>query len=78
MKLISKKEYKTVDFHGIGLTVSKDANFLAADYNGKVWGYKNDKPRKNHKTECWTGHACGQVAIVDLEGMDWRETLIEC
>lgn len=77
---------KIAMFHGIELEVPGATRYLAADSRGYVTAYAVCKPRIVTLIcgrECWWGidncleNTLGEVALVDLEGMDWRTTLVD-
>lgn len=80
MKLIEicERETKQVNYFGIELTVDADVNFLAADYDGFVYGYIF-KPEYTRVPKAWgsKGYVPGPIAKVDLVDRDWKETLVE-
>lgn len=87
MKLIASivlLKKKTI-FHGIEIEVPVATRYLAADSRGYVTAYAVCKPRIVTLIcgrECWWGidnclaNTLGEVALVDLEGMDWKTTLV--
>ena len=66
---------KEVDYHGLKLTVPERCKFIASDADGETWSY-GTKP--DEYDEAW-GYVKDSYCIgpLDLEGMDWKETLIE-
>lgn len=82
MKLIEAPKYKEVDFHGNKLTVPNDVKHLAANGDGEIVGF-DDKPEPSWG-RFWELFSEGDyhdqglfLGYVDLEGMDWRDTLVE-
>lgn len=78
MKLVTKVT-KTVDYFGIQLNVINSHKTIATDANGWVHSYE-DSPKL--EGFCWLSendkYSFGTpVAVVDLDGLDWRETLKE-
>jgi hypothetical protein len=77
MKLIQKHlEAKMVDFHGIELQAPVNAAFFAADNDGRVFSY-TERPKRYFGGTWDGGGDMHLIATVDLDGMDWRETLVE-
>lgn len=72
---------KDVDFFGHTLTVPDWVDYLAADSDGKVWGYEAWAPvLSTNGTKWapdWDDDQYGEMAEVDLEGMDWTQTLVK-
>lgn len=77
---ITELKLKEVDYHGIKLTIMEGYKYIATDKDGHTWAYLF-KP-----TEC--KHFCGVfdsrhdddpmlLCTVDLEEMNWRDTLME-
>lgn len=76
MRLITKQ--KQVNFHGIMVWVPETAKSVASDKNGDVWYYEKQNPVPSIAYEAWgKGGYCQQICTVDLEGMKWRDTLVE-
>lgn len=74
MKLLSK----TVDYFGLKLIVDKDTNYLTTSLEGSVIA-SFCVPELDH-TLGWMydwGTYTTVVAEVDLEGMDWKDSLVE-
>ncbi|ERT13447.1 hypothetical protein [Photorhabdus temperata] len=71
-------ETKNVDYFGIQLTVLGSVEYLATDEDGLVCAY-DECPRKD--LCAWLASRDNPfytpVAIVDLEDMDWKDTLVE-
>ena len=66
---------KEVDYHGLKLTVPERCKFIASDADGETWAYElNPKSFPLHWGYIKNGYCIGAL---DLEGMDWKETLIE-
>lgn len=69
--------FKEVNFFGLELMVYSRAKFICCDADGGVYSF-DDKPKADLKQNLWLGTLnTNWVAEVDLEGMDWRETLVE-
>lgn len=79
MKLLEQQD-NTIDFHGLTLHVNDLClyNHIAADEDGDVYVYVL-MPYKTATAwdPCSIDSTCSPVATVDLEGMDWRDTLME-
>lgn len=80
MKIIELKESKKVNYFGFIIIIPWFANYLAVDQDGTLNAFQN-KPELNEEGFFWwTDPTCEQfqqVAVVDLEGMNWKETLIK-
>lgn len=82
MKLISVETpaTKAVEYFGLTINVPIDTRYLATDADGEVWSFEF---APTPETDMWNWWAAGSentsdhVANVDLEGLDWRETLVE-
>lgn len=67
---------KTVNYFGIDLIVPDEYGFLATDKGGSVYWYE-ERPEFD-KSQWDTDASVGSFLCgVDLEGMDWRESLME-
>lgn len=77
MKYLHKM--KTVNYFGLELTIEERFRFLHTDSNGEVWATE-EKPH-NHNGVMWaispTEWGFKQIAEVDLEGMNWYDSLLE-
>ena len=89
MKLIKQESFlKIVNFHGAELEVPEETRWLAASKNGTVNAFAICKPDciRMHNGGWWEGHddcligggvnSLGEVAVVDLEGMDWTQSCL--
>lgn len=75
MKLISLKEqsFKTIKYFGIVISVPEEVLYVAVDEDGEVYGYEIEPHYNIHSWDAYyNNHFLG---VVDLEGMDWKETL---
>jgi hypothetical protein len=72
------KKGKAVDYFGVALHVDVLCHTLATDSNGHVYAYSDFdlKPTKRYGYWDICGKATYHIATVDLEGMDWRDTLM--
>lgn len=88
MKLLFQElpDVKIVDFHGVSLQVPGGTRWLTASSYGRVVAWGGEKPHLGntvfHKQCYWDIDPYGQgwqeeVGKVDLEGMNWKETLVE-
>lgn len=79
MKFIGEKaRHKTVLYFGIALFITSDIKWIAVDEDGSLWGF-SVKPILCEASHDWS-HFNGfsiELGDVDLEGMDWRDTLRE-
>ena len=69
-----------VDFHGATIQIAHEnlsTFWLAADKNGDVWFYEYE-PRFNHLENGFSSTDCIQnilqLAKVNLNGIDWKDT----
>ncbi len=70
MKLLSKPEKKKVDYFGIEFELPKYfKGYIRTHDDGMVFASELD----------WQGEFVSSefLGIVDLEGMDWKDTLVE-
>lgn len=76
MKIV-KEIQKQVDYFGISLYVPSWTNYLATDSDGEVWAFSKN-PEVEGKNWVLSGvYEAEHVANVDLEGEDWKNTLVE-
>lgn len=79
MKIIEIVSTQTVTgYFGVTVTTN-DKGWLAADSNGKLFQY-DAMPSMRDRLSCWVaayGNDCELIATVDLEGRDWKDTLME-
>ena len=79
MKLLTEIHYNCVNFHGIEILVHPDVVAIAVNKGGEIHQFFN-RPSVLEFNGAWEdyyeddGLYCGEV---DLEGMDWRDTLVE-
>lgn len=79
MKLLHKKDLLRLEYFGIELEVPFWASWIAVDYQGRVWIFA-DKPVKGFGNSSYMpplGSRYDKIAIVDLEGMNWEDTLVK-
>lgn len=78
MKKLSGNNFKTVDYFGVELCVNTGIKYLVTTPQGDVVA-SVDKPDSDPKLgwlyDYYAFSKC--VAKVDLEGMDWKDTLME-
>jgi len=74
MKLLGK----TVNYFGIQLVVSQDTKYLVTNSEGHVIA-SEQKPEFDYKNGwCYDWDEwITKITRVDLEGMDWKDTLME-
>lgn len=78
MRKIAGNDFKTVDYFGIELTIDNKLHYLATTNIGDVIASNNPlvlDPKCGWLSE-WEDFT-EIVATVDLEGMDWKDTLVE-
>lgn len=78
MKKIAGNSFKTVNYFGIKLTIDVKLRYLATTERGDVVASNNTlllDPSCGWLSE-WEDFT-EIVAVVDLEGMDWKDTLVE-
>lgn len=78
MRKLTGNDFKTVDYFGIQITVESDINYLATTSSGVVIAFEQE-PELDPKCgwlSQWEDFTIS-VATVDLEGRDWKETLLE-
>lgn len=73
------KTTKVIEFHGIKLTVPNWVTYLACDKNGTLMGYEGGPIHCNVEYGRWVPDIDAgyyeKIAKVDLEGLDWTQTL---
>jgi hypothetical protein len=69
-------QQRAVSYCGIEVYVPDMAEFLATDNDGRLYWYSQE-PTADNARYFWiaTGGASCLMGIVDLEGLDWHETL---
>lgn len=83
MRVLSQVVHtKDVDFFGVTLTIPSRIDYLACDKDGRVWGYDTIPPEISHRFDRWLPadpetFEYDEIAEVDLEGLDWTQTLKE-
>lgn len=85
MKLIELAiRTKQVEYFGMMLDIPETAKYLACDDSGELYAYES-KPLKSTRpgSEFWKpdyrateNTASFHIGYVDLEGMDWKDTLV--
>jgi hypothetical protein len=76
MKLL--KELKPVTYFGINLLVPQWTKFIATDQDGLIYAYEG-RPVTGLFYD-WVneyGDNAEHIERADLEGMDWKQTLVE-
>ena len=74
MKLLSAPLSLVVEYHGIRLAVPEGTKYIATDEDGAVYAYVDEPLALG--TLAWTAHFYTEVGRADLEGMDWKDTLM--
>lgn len=85
MKIIKepeRTELKTVQYFNLSLQVPVKTNYITAIPDGNLIGWSGGKPTLEFfsftNTDIWVGEVVDfRVGKVDLEGMDWKDTLKE-
>lgn len=85
MKLIrvpKQRLMKQIEYFGLTLNVPEEAKYISVDTDGEiiVWFgiYKPYVRMYTWDVEDWVGEVIEyDLGQVDLEGVDWRETLVE-
>ena len=86
MKLLSIPEQKKVTYFGIDIMVPVWGKFIVTEDDGVVLVFKSkpepldESNKKYYGLVIWSDPDANdfvEVARVDLEGMDWKETLVE-
>jgi hypothetical protein len=78
MKFVEFVKFKAVMFHGTEVHVPEHIKYIAADKSGSVIGFEKE-PVPDAEFEWWdnpTGDDMYDIGTVDLEGMNWTETLV--
>ncbi len=78
MKKLSGNDYKEVNYFGVTLAVDTTIKYLATTLNGDVVASieKPDLDPSCGWLYSWEAFST-LIAVVDLEGMDWKDTLME-
>ena len=83
MKLLKSKLQRTkkVEYFGLGICVPIWVSYIATDEDGDVYGLSHEPSiykdfwRRDDSDFYNSMEVC--VAEVDLEGLDWKDTLVE-
>jgi len=78
MKLTSVPFSVAAEYFGNLLSVPKGTKHIAIDENSEVWAYPTEQ-RPTAGKMLWSVAGCfdmTKVGIADLEGMDWKDTLM--
>jgi len=75
MKRLEGKD-KKINYFGIELYIYHEVEYLTTDQDGEVTAHY-DKPVCCHELYYWHSENEWHICNVDLEGMDWKETLME-
>lgn len=73
---------KTVQYFNLELIVPEDIKYISVDSEGEIalWFgvYKPYVRMYSWGVDDWVGETCDMdMGTVDLEGVDWRDTLVE-
>jgi hypothetical protein len=69
------QEVKKVTYFGIKLNIPKGYRYVATDSDGRVYAFKHKPNTGNSAWVCVTDNF-SFVVDVELEGEDWRDTLV--
>lgn len=77
MKLIKEaKQTKRVEYFGLPLTVPFWAKYLGTDKDGELYAYESE-PAKDRESWYLFDMNLQMIGLVDLEGLNWSESLVE-
>ena len=79
LKRTFSKTVKPVIYFGIEINIPTEHNFVATDSDGFVYSYKCN-PVINDALRVFQDRSAAEdesICAVDLEGLDWKETLVE-
>ena len=72
---------KKVNYFGVEVSIPVNADYLACDADGQLYAYMDEKPETLFYSKEWdngeVSDVSGPICIMDLEEMDWKETLME-
>ena len=69
---------KQVNYHGINVIVPANTRWLATDSDGYLGAYSDQCFAPTLKNRVWDNdQEYINICQVDLEGMDWRDSLME-
>jgi len=69
---------KSVNYHGINVIVPANTRWLATDSDGYLGIYTDQYCEPTLKNRVWdNGYEYIFICQVDLEGMDWKDSLME-
>ena len=85
MKLIrlpNRRKMKTVQYFNLELIIPENIKYISVDQEGEIvlWFAVHEPYVRMYSwgVDDWVGEASDyDVGKVDLEGMDWRDTLVE-
>nr|DAE33521.1 MAG TPA: hypothetical protein [Caudoviricetes sp.] len=78
MKLITKGVFKVFNYNGVVITAPGWAAWIAVDMDGALYVYDNE-PFISDGNEFWSVDGTPDLlGYVDLDGADWRKTLMKC
>lgn len=79
MTLVSLIKMKTVDYFGLSLDVPYYIDFIATDSDGEIYGYKDEPDIDSYwEPSDGEGQDWYKIGVVNLHGLDWKETLRKC
>lgn len=73
MKMINNQ--RVIKYFGLSLVIDAQSEFIATDKDGYVWSY-TIKPHKEEDHWFTMYGRCQELCKVDLEGIDWEDTLV--
>lgn len=77
MKLIKREKLtKQVKYFGLILSVPKWTSYVGTDTDGEVWAFGIEPLNDGYEWYMCEAY-CQLVATVNLEGLNWSETLVE-
>ena len=74
MKLLTDHRVEREPYPGIKVWAKPEQKFFAIDANGLLWSFW-DAPKK--RSVFWFSSKFDLLGAVDLEGMDWKDTLVK-
>ena len=78
MKLITNGPFKVFNYEGMVITAPSWAKFIAVDMDGAIYAY-DITPFISHRSEFWSSEGTNiLLGYADLDGADWRDTLMKC
>lgn len=65
----------TTQYFGLTLEIPRNTVAVATDANGAVFAY-TDKPQADTMFPEWVGVEYKRLGTIDLDGTDWKDTLV--